>query len=162
MTNTPPTNQAIENLLTVLDVVREHTPPGVAEWFADGVDAFMATNGSLDKCLGLAAANGKRAVQEYFIWKRNQFLQEAWNYCDGVTDDEKSKSLSIAVNAFLKKWPEFSKYHEPDEEWSGLRIALFRACKFGFPPRSAKQLKTIGRSPPKVASCDWWLYKRKA
>jgi hypothetical protein len=70
----------IQNLLTLRDIVREHAPADVAQWFCDGIDQYLAGKfnevrpGRLERALGLA---GFTVTQDYRIAKRNAILAVA-------------------------------------------------------------------------------------
>ena len=150
MTNAPPTNQVIEKLLTVLDVVREHAPPGAAEWFVDGVHDCMNDKGSLDACLGIAAwkQGGADAMHRYNAYQRNCYLMEAHKLCFDDRPWFRSRELSGHVTEFYELWPAIQHIEAPDESWSQLRVSLFLAFKWGnkykrLPPRDINTIHEI-------------------
>jgi hypothetical protein len=119
---------------------------------------------SLERCIGLPPPSARRRLA---LAKRDYWLGEARRYLEGPPWS-RSVALSEAARHFLGTiWPAWRDQDAPPPYASGLRVALFWACKSagGQLPATARQMHRLisdadshGNVGPEPAS---WNLERK-
>ena len=139
----------VEQLLVVLATVQEHAPPDAAAWLDQGVAKFMSGGITLDTCLDLTVATGKRsAVAQYKTRQRLLYLREALEH---IEPDRKpwprAGLLAVEIDRFQRiQWPCWCDLQEPPHGISELRAALFSARRHGPLPQGQRGVSDFLKS----------------
>ncbi len=129
---------SIENLISVLNTVKEHGDIESAAWLESAVDDYMSRQEyqSLDTCLGLTSAGpGKPSPRTtYQKERRNQYLRDALEYID--SDDcnyLRCQTLANKVMHFQVYQYSSWKNNGIPEEAPELSKLIFAALETGQP-----------------------------
>lgn len=112
-------------LADVVDVLREHAPPDLAAWFAQGVDQYIATGRPLDVCLGIQPIDRAAATRQVYV-----HLVAAYQLAGSVRNLEKHiRRFEVAI------WPKVRREAEPPERLTPMQRELYLAfrCGVGVP-----------------------------
>ena len=126
-------------------------PSDVAAWLHDGLVTLAAGDApTLDNALGIRGPGIRRPASIYAREQRDERLRLAYGLTTGPSDTERARQLVIRIDRFHAiTWPRVRNYAEPPSRLTDTQKQLFFAFKTGVKiPRSAKQIRSIGKSNP--------------
>lgn len=139
------TAEPVERLLSALRAVQQHAPAAVADWFEQGIGAFLAGDDGLERALGLRAGPGARtAVTRFQLATRDHHLCAAWRSLDESSPWRRSVLLEQRLRRFESRiWPRLKTVPEPPERLGTIDRALFRAFATGQTMPALRRLHEI-------------------
>lgn len=118
----------------------------VANWFGQGIEAYLLQRGTLDQCLKLTGGGGiRKALTRHLTSKRNYHLRQAWSEIDGASPWRRSVALATQIQRFESiLWPRWRDLTAAPVNCSRLRLHLFEAFRTGASvPVSLSQIHEI-------------------